>query len=151
MSAIFYQIFIFHRMIALWKLWKMFFISSEKLFSFSRYSDFCISVFHFFLPVSHCFSGRSKKNPEIYDVINCLRKNVITYFVWYLKKEKGHGIESLSIDRVLNRDHFYGKIMQKICCKSYSQNPFFILVNIPKQPLRAKNYFRNKNFWKGII
>ena len=32
----------FHQMIPLQKLWKMFFISSKKLFSFSRYSDFCI-------------------------------------------------------------------------------------------------------------
>ena len=37
LSAIFYQIFIFNQMIALQKLWKMFFISSKKLFSFSRY------------------------------------------------------------------------------------------------------------------
>ena len=44
-SAIFYQIFIFHQMIVLQKLWKMFFISSKKLFSFSTYSHFCIFVF----------------------------------------------------------------------------------------------------------
>ena len=44
-SAIFLQIFIFHHMIALQKLWKMFFISSKKLSSFSRYSNFCISIF----------------------------------------------------------------------------------------------------------
>ena len=37
----FYQIFISHQMIALQKLWKMFFISSKKLLSFSRYSTFC--------------------------------------------------------------------------------------------------------------
>ena len=37
MSAIFYQIFISHQMMALKKLWKMFFFSSKKLFSFSRY------------------------------------------------------------------------------------------------------------------
>ena len=43
-STIFYQFF-FHQMIALQKLWKMFFISSKKLFSFSRYSKVCISVF----------------------------------------------------------------------------------------------------------
>ena len=41
----FYQIFIFQQMIALQKLCKMFFISSEKPFSFSRYSNFSISVF----------------------------------------------------------------------------------------------------------
>ena len=44
-SAIFYQIFIFHQVIALQKLWKMLFISSKKLFSFPRYWTFCISVF----------------------------------------------------------------------------------------------------------
>ena len=31
----------FYQMIGLQKLWKMCFISSKKLFSFSRYSDFC--------------------------------------------------------------------------------------------------------------
>ena len=50
--------------------------------------------------------------------MNCLNKNLITYFVWYLKKEKRYDIETLSIDRVLNKEHFYGKIMQKMCTKS---------------------------------
>ena len=49
-SAIFFQIFIFHQMIALYKLWKMFFLSSKKLFSFSRYSSFSIFVFPSFSP-----------------------------------------------------------------------------------------------------
>ena len=48
--SIFYQIFIFNQMIALQKLWKMFFVSSKKLFSFLRYSNFCISVFPSFSP-----------------------------------------------------------------------------------------------------
>ena len=40
--AIFYWFFLFfHQILALKKLWKMFFISSKKLFSFSRYSNFC--------------------------------------------------------------------------------------------------------------
>ena len=46
----FCQIFISHQMIALQKLWKMFFISSKSLFLFSRYSSFCISVFPSFSP-----------------------------------------------------------------------------------------------------
>ena len=71
-----------------------------------------------FLPVNHCFRGWSKINLEIHDVINCLRKNVITYFVWYLEKEKRYDIETLSIDRVLNEKHFYGKIMLKLYSKS---------------------------------
>ena len=49
----FYQIFISPQMIVLQKLWKMFFISSKKLFLFSRYSHFCISIF---LSLSSCQS-----------------------------------------------------------------------------------------------
>ena len=44
-SAIFYRIFIFYQIIALQKLWKMFFVSSQKLFSFSRYSNFRLPLF----------------------------------------------------------------------------------------------------------
>ena len=41
-SANFYQILFLHQMIALKKLWKMFFISSKKLFLLSRYLNFCV-------------------------------------------------------------------------------------------------------------
>ena len=44
-SAISDEVFIFNQMIALQKLWKMFFISFKKLFSFLRHSSFCIFVF----------------------------------------------------------------------------------------------------------
>ena len=50
--------------------------------------------------------------------MNCLDKNLITYFVWYLEKEKRYDIEILSIHRVLNKKYFYGKLMQKMCTKS---------------------------------
>ena len=50
MSAIFHHSFISNQMIALQKIWKMFFISYKKLFLFSRYSSFCISVFSSFSP-----------------------------------------------------------------------------------------------------
>ena len=75
-SAIFYQIFISHQMIALQNLWKMFFNSSKKLFSLLKYSDCCISVFSSFSPVRHYFRGWSKINLEVYDIINCLNKNL---------------------------------------------------------------------------
>ena len=117
-SAIFYQILFLHQMIALWKLWKMLFISSKELFSFSRYSIFVFPSSPLFLPVGHCFRRWSKINLKVYDVINCLNKNLITHFVWYLEKEKRYDIETLSIDRVLNKEHFSWKIMQKICTKS---------------------------------
>ena len=78
---------VFHRMIALLLLW-IFFISFQKLFSFLRYSHFCILVFPSFSPVRHCFTGWSIINLKVYDVVSCLNKNLITHFISYLEKEK---------------------------------------------------------------
>ena len=114
----------FLQMISLQKIWKINFISSKKLFSFWKYSNFCISILPLLLPVSHCFRGWLKTNLIVHDVINCLNKNLITNFVWYLEKENIYGIETLPIDRVLIKKHFYGKIIKKMCTKSYSQTPF---------------------------
>ena len=108
----------FQHMIALQKLWKMPFISSKKLILLSRYSNFCIFILPSFFPVNHCFRGWSIINLKVYDIIYCLNKDLITNFVWYLEKEKRYDIETLSIDGVLNKEHFYGKIMQKMCTKS---------------------------------
>ena len=47
-STIFVNFLFFHQMIAPQKLWKMRFISSKKLLSFLRYSNFCIYVFSCF-------------------------------------------------------------------------------------------------------
>ena len=80
-----------------------------------------------FLPVDHCFRGWSKIKLEVYDVINCLNKNSVTHFVWYLENEKRYDIETLSIDGVSDKQHFYRKIMQRMC--SWSQTS---LVNNPK-------------------
>ena len=108
----------FHQMIALQKLWKMLFSQSKKLFSFSRYSNFCILILCSFSLCHHCLRVWSEINLQVYDVINCLNKNLISHFVWYLEKEKRYDIEALSIDTVLNKEHFNGKIMQKMCTKS---------------------------------
>ena len=116
--AIFSQIFIFHQTIAL--------KNYEKCFLFHVKSSCCsqdIQIFVFlssslFLPVSHCFRGWSKINLKVYDIVNCLHENSITRFIWYLGKEKRYDIETLSIDKVLNKEHFYGKIMKKMCIKS---------------------------------
>ena len=101
------------------------------------------------LPVSHCFRDWSKINLEVYDIINCPTKNLITRFVWYLGKEIRCDIETLSIDKVLNTEHFYGK--------NHAENghqklaPDLILPNNPKQTLHAGNSFENKKFWRIII
>ena len=147
-STIFYQIFIFHQMIVLQKLWKIFFISSKKIFSFLRYSNFFLFLSSpLFLPVSHCFRGCSKINLKVYDVINCLNKNFLTHFVRYLRKEKGYGIKTLSMNRVLNKEHFYGKSCRRCTPKAYPR-PLLILVNNPKQPSHARNFSKYKNILK---
>ena len=122
--------------------------------SFFRSQDIQIFVFPsspLFFPVSHCFRGWSKINLKVYDIINCLNKNLITHFVWCLEKEKRYDIETLSVDRVLNKEHFYGKNHEKNMHQKLVPNSFFILVNNPKQPLHARNSFKNKIFWKRII
>ena len=122
-SSIFYQIFISHQMIALQKLWKMLFISSKKLSSFSRYSNFCISVFPLFSPCQPLLWRLIEdKSQSLYRGLN---KNLITHLIThYLKKEKRYDVETLSIDRVLNKEHFYWKIIQKMCTRGYSQTSF---------------------------
>ena len=109
---------------AFYFIWKALFILEILKFLY-----FCLSLF---VPVGHCFIGWSKINLKVYDVVNCLNKSLITYFIWYLEKKKRYGIETLSIDRVVNKEHFYGKIIQKMCTKSdevwwYNMNWFFEL------------------------
>ena len=113
----FIKFLFFHQMIARQKLWKMLFISSKN-FSFSRYSNFSISVLPSFSSCRPLLWRRSKINLKVHDAIICLNKNSITNFVWYLEKEKRYDTETLSIDGVSNKEHFYGKIMQKMCSKS---------------------------------
>ena len=122
--------------------------------SSSRSRDIRIFVFPsspLFHPVNHCFRVCSKINLNVYDVISSLNKNLITHFVWYLEKQNRYGIETLSIDRVLNKEQFYENIMQKMCTKSLMTDSFLTLVNNPKQLWHAKNSFKNKIFWKKII
>ena len=91
----------------------MFFISSEKSSFCSRDIQICVcSSSILFLPVSHCFTGWSKKNLKVFDVINSLNKN-LTHFVWYLEKKIRCDIETLSIDRVFNKED-YQKALKKL-------------------------------------
>ena len=91
------------------------------LFRFFRSQDIQIVVFlstSLFPTVSH-YSRRwsSTRNLKVYAVINWLKKNLKTHFVGYLEKESRSDIETWSIDRVLNKEQFYGKTMQKMRSK----------------------------------
>ena len=104
----------------------------KKCFLFHLKSSFHfrdIQVFIFrssllFLPINHCIRRCLKINHKVYDVINCLNKKLQNSFIWYLGKEKSYDIEILSIDRVLNEEHFYGKSCRK-CAPNASLRPLF--------------------------
>ena len=98
---------------------KTLFTSYKKLFSLSRYLNFCISVLTSFFPCQPL-----KINLKVYGIINCLNKNLITHFVWYLEKVKRCDIETLSIDRVLNKEHFMEISCRKRAPKA-SSRPLF--------------------------
>ena len=107
----------YHQMIALQKLKNVYLFHLKSSF---RSKDIEIFVFPsppLFLPVSHCFRAWFRINLKVHDIINCLNKNLIIHLVRYLEKKKRYDIETLSMDRVLNKEHFYGKIIQKICTK----------------------------------
>ena len=149
-SAISSFFYFFHQMVA--------FKNCEKCFLFHLRSSFHsrdIQIFVFlsflFLPVGHCFTGWSKISLKVHDIINCLNKNSITHFVWYLEKEKQCDIETLSIDGVSDKEHFRRKIVQKNVQQKLVPDLFKILVNNPKQPLHVRNCFKSKIFWKWII
>ena len=82
----------------------MLFIFSKKLFQIFIFSSSLL-----FLLVGHYSRGSLKINLKVYDVINCINKNLIRHFVCYLEREKRYDTETLSIDIVLNKEHFYGK------------------------------------------
>ena len=61
-----------------------------------------------------------KINTNVYDLINSLNKNLKTEIVWYPEKETRSDIETNNaINRVLSKEHFYEKSMQKLCTKSW--------------------------------
>ena len=57
-----------------------------------------------------------------------------------------YDIETLSVHRVSNKDHFYGKFMQKNVHQKLVPDLFLILVNNPKQSLHARNLLKLRYF-----
>ena len=57
-----------------------------------------------------------------------------------------YDIEALSIDRLLYKKRFYGKIYAENVHQKLVPDPFLNLVNNPKQPLHARKPFKNKIF-----
>ena len=117
----FHQIFIFSPNDSPSKTEKCFLFHLKSSFHSRDVQIFVFLSFPLFLPVGHCFGGWSKINLKVHDVINCLNKNSINNFVWYLQKEKRCDSETLAIDGISHKEQCYRKIMQKMCSKSWTQ------------------------------
>ena len=59
-------------------------------------------------------------------------------------------IETLSIDREFNKEHFYEKNHAKNVHQKLAPDPFLILLNSQKKPLHTRNSFKNKCFERGL-
>ena len=112
----------------------------EKCFLFHLKSSFCsrniqICVFLsciLFWPVSHCLTGWLKTNLKVYDVINCLNKNLITaHIVWYLEKEKKCTLK-------LDKGTLLWKSHAEYTHQMVVPGPFSVLVNYPKTAIACK-------------
>ena len=103
----------------------MLFISSKKLFSFLRYSIFWISIFPLLFLVDNCFRGWSQINIKVYDVINCLNRNLITHFVWYLEKEKGMTLKLRQLIEYYIRNIFMVNSSSRKSALKASPRPLF--------------------------
>ena len=67
-----------------------------------------------------------------------------------LRRKKGMALKFCQLIEYERRnssvENHAGNVPQKLV-----PDPFLILVNNPKQPLHARNRFKNKIFWKRIM
>ena len=111
----------FHQMIPLNNYEKCSLFHVKSFFPFQDNQIFLFLSPTLFFPIGDCFIGWSKRNLQVYEVINCLNKNLIIHFVWYVEKEKRYEhflLCQLTIDIILNKEHLYGKLMQRISTKN---------------------------------
>ena len=113
-SAIFYQIFIFHQMIAIQKLWKIIFVSSKKALFVLEIFKFLYICPSLFFALSAIALEIDSRKMLVYDVVNCLNKNLNTHYVWYLEKEIRCDIGTLSIDRAFLWKNHAENVHQKL-------------------------------------
>ena len=84
----------------------MFFISSEELFSFTRYINFCLDVS---VLQKELLTQKDKVNFKNYDVTNWLTNISNTYIAQYFTKQKQLDNENQSVHRFITREIFFFK------------------------------------------
>ena len=107
----------FHQFIALYNYEKCFLFQLNSSFLFSRYLNFCIFVFPSFFPVSYLLWRMIKYKAQRlwHHQLSKWKFNTFCMISWEGKKVCHW---NFLIDKVLNKEHFCGKIMQKMCTKS---------------------------------
>ena len=135
---------IFNQMIALQKLWEMFFLFHLK--NFYRYRDiqvFFISAFLSFSPCQlllsrliqgnsqslwhHWLSTKKQLHNILFDILGTKKMTLklLSIDIWVLNNVS---MEILSIDRVLHKESFLGEIIQKTCTNKFSWIPKTVVV-----------------------
>ena len=133
----------------------VFFTLSKKFFSFSRYLNFCISDFPTSPSLSVLLLRWLKINLKVYDVINCLNKNLIAHFVWAFVWEKHKDAENVhqklipdSFFVLLNNQnrHYMQEILLQIkyfereLSKCFKKDNFIFLSNCMLECHRSHSY-----------
>ena len=93
-----------------------------------------------FLPVTHCLRASSKINLKVYDVINCLNKNLITHFAWYLRRKKVMTLKLWPLRQYYIRNTFMEKPNRK-CAPKASPILLFYFGKQPKTANPCKKFF----------
>ena len=101
---------------------------------------------HFFT-VSHCFRGWLNINLKIYDVINFLSKNLMTFCLISWRRIKVWHWNSVDSILILKINYRWKNLAESVQQKLVP-DPFLILVNNPEQPSHAINSFKNKYILK---
>ena len=120
----------------------MLFTATKKLFSFSRYSNFCFSVFPYF-----SLSAIAVED-DLIQILKFIMSSIVNIrplITFCLIPWEGKKFETLLIDRTFFWKNHSENVHEKVVLDF-----FLILVNIRKKPLHARHYFQNKIFWKRI-
>ena len=101
----------------------MLFISPQKLFSFSRYLNFCLEYILVMQKNNFVKDKKDQNNFKIYDVTAWEANNCNTHIALYLKKQRQSDNEIWSVNTIQHENIFLEK-SYKSCGEETSRTPF---------------------------
>ena len=120
----------------------------KNAFYFIEKALFVIEIFNYlyfhlllFFPCRPLFSLRPLKiNLEVYDVINCQNKNLITILFDILRRKTGMKLKLCQLIEYLKRNIFIKKSRRK-CALKASPRPFLNFHKQPNTTITCKKFF----------